>query len=40
MKHYPPIGEVEGKKAQVEAMFDAIAPRYDLLNRVLCLGID
>ena len=40
MKHYPPIGEVEGKKAQVEAMFDAIAPRYDLLNRVLSLGID
>jgi len=40
MKHYPPIGEVEGKKAQVEAMFDAIAPRYDLLNRVLSFGID
>ncbi len=40
MKHYPPIGEVEGKKEQVEAMFDAIAPRYDLLNRVLSLGID
>lgn len=40
MKHYPPIGEVEGKKAQVEAMFDAIAPRYDLLNRVLSLGVD
>ena len=40
MKHYPPIGEVEGKKEQVEAMFDAIAPRYDLLNRVLSMGID
>lgn len=40
MKHHPPIGEVEGKKAQVEAMFDAIAPRYDLLNRVLSFGID
>ena len=40
MKHHPPIGEVEGKKEQVEAMFDAIAPRYDLLNRVLSLGID
>jgi len=40
MKHYPPIGEVEGKKEQVEAMFDAIAPRYDLLNRVLSFGID
>jgi demethylmenaquinone methyltransferase / 2-methoxy-6-polyprenyl-1,4-benzoquinol methylase len=39
-KHHPPIGEAEGKKQQVEAMFDAIAPRYDLLNRVLSMGID
>ena len=36
----PAIGEVEGKAEDVEAMFDAIAPRYDLLNRVLSLGID
>ncbi len=40
MKHYPPVGEAEGKKERVEAMFDAIAPRYDLLNRLLSAGID
>lgn len=40
MKNYPPVGEAEGKAQDVEAMFDAIAPRYDLLNRVLSFGID
>ena len=33
--------EVEGsKKKQVSTMFDNIAPYYDLLNKVLSLGID
>ena len=36
----PPIGDAAGKTAHVEAMFDEIAPRYDLLNRVLSFGTD
>jgi demethylmenaquinone methyltransferase/2-methoxy-6-polyprenyl-1,4-benzoquinol methylase len=40
MPDHPPIGEVEGKADAVEKMFDTIAPRYDLLNRVLSFGID
>lgn len=36
----PPAGQAPGKREAVEAMFDDIAPRYDLLNRLLSLGID
>ena len=38
--NHPPIGEAEGKAEAVEDMFDAVAPRYDLLNRVLSAGVD
>lgn len=35
-----PYSHKGGKKEQVEAMFDHIAPTYDLLNHTLSLGID
>ncbi|MDH4169363.1 MAG: ubiquinone/menaquinone biosynthesis methyltransferase [Acidimicrobiia bacterium] len=30
----------EQKRAQVTSMFDAIAPRYDLVNRIMTFGLD
>ena len=35
-----PYTEEGSKREQVEHMFDAIAPKYDLLNRLFSLGID
>ena len=28
------------KREQVEHMFDAISPKYDLLNRLFSMGVD
>ncbi|MCP2015221.1 demethylmenaquinone methyltransferase/2-methoxy-6-polyprenyl-1,4-benzoquinol methylase [Deinococcus sp. HSC-46F16] len=36
----PPVGDKQDRGREVQAMFASIAPRYDLLNRVLSLGVD
>ncbi|CAM3593275.1 bifunctional demethylmenaquinone methyltransferase/2-methoxy-6-polyprenyl-1,4-benzoquinol methylase UbiE [Deinococcus frigens] len=36
----PSVGDRQDKGGDVQAMFASIAPRYDLLNRVLSLGVD
>ena len=35
-----PLPEGDEKAASVQAMFDAIAPRYDLVNRIMTLRLD
>jgi demethylmenaquinone methyltransferase/2-methoxy-6-polyprenyl-1,4-benzoquinol methylase len=36
----PPLPQGQEKSRRVREMFDAISPRYDLVNRVMTLGMD
>lgn len=40
MKAVTPYNSAKTKKAQIEEMFDNIAPKYDILNRILSLRTD
>jgi len=40
LKAVTPYNSAKTKKAQIEEMFDNIAPKYDILNRVLSLRTD
>lgn len=40
VENIKPYGTEGAKEQQVEAMFDAIAPAYDFMNRAMTFGMD